>query len=96
MTISFSYIHHTPPITQISLSAAFRIVIPATKQSNKKLDFSMGRVYVQCDKPEDTTKVDCNKIHFESTNKAELNTYKAFLSAAVWSSTNMTVAHGWF
>ena len=31
-------------------------VIPTTKQSNKKLDSSMGKVFIQRDKPENTHK----------------------------------------
>lgn len=39
---------------------------------------------------------DSNRIHFEQqlTIKAQLDTYEAFLSAAVRPGTNMTVTHG--
>ena len=57
--ISFSCVDLTSPKTYICLSAAFRTaVIPTTKQNklntDKKLDFSTGRVFVQCDKSENT------------------------------------------
>ena len=57
--ISFSCVDLTSQKTKICLSAAFRTaVIQTTKQNklntDKKLDFSTGRMFVQCDKSENT------------------------------------------
>ena len=44
-------------------------LIPTTKQNklntDKKLDFSTGRVFVQCEKSQNTQLSNFNKIHFE-------------------------------
>ena len=55
--ISFSCGDLTSPRTQISLQLLLEpLVIPTTKQNNtdKKLDFSTGRVFVICDQSENT------------------------------------------
>ena len=57
--ISFSCVDLISPRTYIICPSAGFIeppVIPTTKQNNtdKKLDFSAGRVFVQCDKSENT------------------------------------------
>ena len=58
-------------------------VIPTTKQNNtdKKLDFSTGRVFVQCDKSENT-KLSIS-IKYILNSSAYSIQIKAFLSAAV-------------
>ena len=52
-------------------------VIPTTKQNNtdKKLDFSAGRVFVQCDKSENSKlSIHINyKIHFEELCLVDTN-----------------------
>ena len=58
--ISFSCVDLTSPRTQNCLSAAFRTACNSNHNTNntddtdKKLDFSKGRVFVQCDKSENT------------------------------------------
>ena len=47
-------------------------LIPTTKQNklntDKKFDFSTGRVFLQCDKSENTQLSNSNKIHFEQVS----------------------------
>ena len=54
--ISFSCVDLTSPRRFASQLLLEPPVIPTTKQNNtdKKLDFSTGRVFVQCDKSENT------------------------------------------
>ena len=55
--ISFSYVDLTSPDLRIASQLLLEPpVIPATKENNteKKLDFSTDRVFVQCDKSENT------------------------------------------
>ena len=57
--ISFSCVDLTSPRTQIFLSAAFSGTACNSNHktkynTDKKLDFSTGRVFVQCDKSENT------------------------------------------
>ena len=64
--ISFSSVDLTSPKT--CLLAAFRTaVIPATKQNKlyNLNNFSTGRVFVQCDKSENTQLSILINIHFE-------------------------------